>query len=150
MSAIAIGFVMVVFVAGPLGAAAVGAPPYRHAPEGPIYGGSPPSGYPAPYQYDPALWPYLGGYGGWWSDPYGGQLIPAGRLILRVEPSEAEVSVDGLRLARREDDSYQIGVLVGAHRVSIRAEGYEPYDGVVDVAAGQGINLTVTLKGRDH
>lgn len=124
----------------------VEAPSYGTAPEGSLYGGPYP---PPPYWYYPN--PYYP-----WSPPQGyyrpppqeehqSQLIPAGRLILLVDPVSAEVSVDGLRLTQLSDLSYAVGLLVGKHKVLIRAEGYESYEEAVNIPGGQHILRTIRL-----
>ena len=70
-------------------------PAYGPPPQGDIYGGPYP---PPPYPYSPYPWPPppQGLYAPRPADPFGGQLIPAGRLFLLVDPVAAEVFVDGL------------------------------------------------------
>ncbi len=119
-------------------------PSYGPAPGGSIYDGpySPPphwyNRYPRwlpPRPYDPPSR----------RDFYRSQLIPAGRLILMVDPVSAEVFVDGLRLTQRSDLSYEVGLLVGEHAVTVSAEGYEPYDETIDIPGGQHVVRTIRL-----
>lgn len=124
----------------------VEAPSYSPAPEGSIYGGPYP---PPPYWYYPYPqypWPPPQGY---YPPPsqeeHQSQLIPAGRLILLVDPVSAAVSVDGLRLTQRSDLSYEVGLLVGKHKVLVQAEGYESYEEAVNIPGGQHILRTIRL-----
>jgi hypothetical protein len=120
----------------------VEAPSYGPPPAGTIYGGPypPPYGY-YPYSYYP--WPPQGYYPP--TPVPGSQLIPAGRLYVMVDPVDAEVSVDGLRLRQNNDLSYEVGLLVGQHTLTVRAEGYDPYEEAVDVPGGQHVFRTVRL-----
>lgn len=122
----------------------VDAPSYGQAPGGTIYGGPyyPPSSWYYPYPYYP--WPPSQGYYPPASEPRG-QLIPAGRLLVMVDPVAAEVFVDGLRLRQNNDLSYEVGLLVGQHTLTVRAEGYDPYEEAVDVPGGQHVYRTIRL-----
>jgi hypothetical protein len=121
-------------------------PSYGQTPGGQIYGGPYP---PPPYWYQP--YPYYP-----WPPPQGyyppptqeehqSQLIPAGRLVLLVDPVNAEVSVDGLKLTQRSDLSYEVGLLVGKHKLAVRADGYQSYEEAVDIPGGQQILRTIRL-----
>jgi hypothetical protein len=123
----------------------VEAPSYGRAPGGTIYGGPtdppPPYGY-YPYPYYP--WPPPQGYYPPASEPPS-QLIPAGRLIVLVDPVDAEVWVDGLRLGQNNDLSYEVGLLVGTHTLTVRAEGYDPHEEEIDIRGGRHVFRTVRL-----
>jgi hypothetical protein len=125
------------------------APSYGAPPQGYIYGGPyyPPYPYYS-YPYSPYPWPppSQGLYAPPPDESYGGQLIPAGRLVLLADPVSAEVSVDGLRLTQRSDLSYEVGLLVGKHNVSVKADGFEPYEKTVEIPGGQQVYLTIRLK----
>ena len=123
------------------------------------YGGYPGYGY--------GYWPYYGyGYGfglgfGYW-DPYwygGGYTSPSygsggyssqyrdeGNLRLKVKPREAQVYIDGYYVGVVDafDGVFQkLGLDAGAHKVELRAEGYETAQFEVFVTPGE----TVTYKG---
>ena len=66
-------------------------------------------------------------------------------MVLVVEPGIAEVSIDGYRLSQSKNLSYEMGLLVGRHRVEARAEGYEVYQKEVDIAAAQRVFLLIKL-----
>jgi hypothetical protein len=121
----------------------VEAPSYGRAPGGTIYGGPypPPYGY-YPYPYYP--WPPSQGYYPPAFEPPS-QLIPAGRLFVMVDPVDAEVFVDGLRLRQNSDLSYEVGLLVGQHKLTVRAEDYQPFEEAIDIPAGQHVVRTVRL-----
>lgn len=120
------------------------APSYGPAPGGTIYGGPypPPSYWYYPYPYYP--WPPSPADYPPASEPRS-QLIPAGRLLVMVDPVDAEVFVDGLRLRQNNDLSYEVGLLVGKHTLMVRAEGYDSYEEAVDVPGGQHVFRTIRL-----
>jgi hypothetical protein len=133
----------------------VEAPSYSPAPEGSLYGGPypPPPYWYYPYPYYP--WPPpQGHYPTHPQEEHQSQLIPAGRLILLVDPVSAEVSVDGLQLTQRSDLSYEVGLLIGKHKVLVQAEGYEPHVEAVNIPGGQHILRTIRLNpvkpGENH
>jgi hypothetical protein len=126
------------------------APSFGPPPRGYIYGGP----YVPSYPYMPPLY---GTYG--WSpsypyyppapEEYGGQkLIPAGRLMILVDPVSAEVYVDGLLLKQLADLSYEVGLLEGRHEIEVRAKGFESYREEVEIPGGRRIFLTVRLDKR--
>ena len=96
--------------------------------------------------------PYDSGYGyshyGYGRSRYEGygQTGPVGQLRLKVKPAEGQVYVDGYYVG--EVDSFdgvmqRLSIEAGAHRVEIRATGYETVSFDVMVAPGE----TVTYKG---
>lgn len=123
----------------------VEAPSYGRTPGGTIYGGPtyPPSPYWSyPYPYYP--WPPSQSYQPPMETPRS-HLIPAGRLIILVDPVDAEVLVDGLRLSQNNDLSYEVGLLVGTHMLTVRADGYDPYEEAVEIPGGQHVFRTIRL-----
>ena len=112
------------------------------------------------YFYDPFMWGYASpyAYGGYY-DPYGGygggyggssysrqQYRDTGSLRLKVKPTHGQVYVDGYYVG--EVDSFdgifqRLTLDAGAHRIEIRADGYETAQFEVMVIAGE----TVTYKG---
>ena len=122
---------------------------------------SPGYGFGVGYFYDPWMWGHSSpfGYGGYY-DPYGsyggygggggtysrGQYDQVGSLRLKVKPEHGQVYVDGYYVG--EVDSFdgvfqKMPIEGGAHRIEIRAEGYEPAQFEVMVIPGE----TVTYKG---
>lgn len=118
-------------------------PSYGPPPSGYIYGGR----YAQPFWYY-QLYPLLPPPGYYPSTPpqtYSSPLIPAGRLILLVDPVSAEVMVDGLILTQRSDLSYEVGLLVGIHRIMVQEEGYGTYEEAIDIPGGQHVFRTIRL-----
>lgn len=116
------------------------------------YGYSPYYGFPGYglgfgyFGYDPYL------YGGGYSYPsygaggYSSQYREVGNLRLKVKPSHAQVYVDGYYVGVVDsfDGVFQkLGIEAGAHRIELRAEGYETVQFEVLVTPGE----TVTYKG---
>lgn len=114
-------------------------------------------GFGVGYFYDPWMWGYTPGY----YDPYyyggygsgggyvryrEGEYRPVGSLRLKVQPRDAQVYVDGYYVG--EVDSFdgvfqKLTIEEGAHRVEIRAPGYETAQFEVMIIPGE----TVTYKG---
>jgi hypothetical protein len=117
---------------------------------GTYYGGYYPWGYGGlglggyyglydPWWYDPFYYGG-GGYGGYYDSGY------AGRLRLRVKPSDAEVFVDGYYAGEVDefDNVFQhLSIETGPHRIEIREEGYEPLNFEVRILPGR----TITYRG---
>ncbi len=72
-------------------------------------------------------------------------LIPAGNLLLLVEPPQAEVFVDGYPLQPNPDLSYEIGLLQGEHQVEVTAEGYAPFQRMLTIEGGRMLRLNIRL-----
>ncbi|MEP6915303.1 MAG: PEGA domain-containing protein [Acidobacteriota bacterium] len=112
-------------------------------------------GYGDPYGYDSYGSAGGGGYGygGGYGDPYQGggassgeRYRGSGSLRLKVKPADAQVFVDGyfIGVVDSFDGAFQrLGVEAGAHKVQLKAEGYEPTQFDVMVTPGE----TVTYKG---
>ena len=95
------------------------------------------------YGYDPY---YSGYYGGGGSGYYRSSRYDTGSLRLKVKPADAKVYIDGyfVGIVDGFDGVFQrLAVEAGAHRVEIRADGYEPAQFEVLITAGE----TVTYKG---
>jgi hypothetical protein len=108
------------------------------------YGGYYPGGYG--YYGDP--YGYSGGYYGGYYDPWYGAYPSSGQtyssageegaLRLKIKPKEAEVYVDGyyVGIVDEFDGVFQkLHIETGAHRIEIRAPGYEPLTFDVRIAA---------------
>ena len=127
-------------------ALAVALSPMAAAEPGYVYD----SPYAAPYYYAPYPYYYPWGgprsvYGPSEGDFGGDAVIPAGRLVLLVDPVTADVFVDGRKLNPRNDLTYQVGLLVGPHEVEVKADGFRAYKNTVDLQAGRRMVLTVRL-----
>jgi PEGA domain len=105
------------------------------------------------FAYDPFMFGgydyYGGGYGGYGggysSGGYSSQ-YDVGNLRLKVKPNEAQVYVDGYFVGPVDsfDGIFQkLGIEAGAHRIELRAEGYETVQFEVLITPGE----TVTYKG---
>jgi hypothetical protein len=114
---------------------------------GTYYGGYYPWGYGGL-----GLGGYYGLYDPWWYDPFyygGGGYYSSGyhgRLRLKVEPSDAEVYVDGYYAGEVDefDNIFQhLSIESGPHRIEVREEGYEPLTFEVRIVPGR----TITYRG---
>ena len=99
---------------------------------------------------------YPGYYGGYYlpppygqdrasSSPYDFDIKPAGRLQVSVQPRDAQVFVDGLRLQPIESALFDIGLLVGAHTVRVLKPDYQPYVSDVAIETAKTTTLSVEL-----
>lgn len=70
----------------------------------------------------------------------------AGRLMFLVDPVQAEAFVNGYRLSRHADLSYEISLLAGEHHLEVRAEGYEPHQRTIEIRGGEQIRLIIYLE----
>jgi hypothetical protein len=102
-----------------------------------------------PFWFDPYYDPYYSGGGGYYGGG-GGYSYRAfrdtGSLRLKIKPRDAKVYIDGYYVGVVDsfDGLFQkLGVDSGAHRVEIRAEGFEPLQFEVLITPGE----TVTYKG---
>jgi hypothetical protein len=82
-------------------------------------------------------------------DPRGGQGSSAyGSLAIRVQPGDAEVSIDGEPWrGPGGQDRLVVEVAEGSHTVEIRKTGYRTYVTQVEVRRGQSTPLNVSLRG---
>jgi hypothetical protein len=102
--------------------------------------------YP-PYPY----YPYGGGS---WAvftpktstSPYPATVKAAGRVMIHVDPVDAEVYLDGLKLQQMQDLSYQIVLLSGNHTLLVKKDGYKEQSHNIEVPAGGGIIVPVELE----
>ncbi|MDH3279801.1 MAG: PEGA domain-containing protein [Gammaproteobacteria bacterium] len=96
------------------------------------------------YYYPYRAYPYSGPE----PAPEFGAINPAGRLIVTTQPADATVLVDGYPLARAADNTYQKGLLVGQHRLEVRAPGFAAHHQDVDIRVGNHHRLDITLNPR--
>jgi hypothetical protein len=78
--------------------------------------------------------------------PYPMQVNPAGRLLILVNPVDAEVYVDGVRLQQRDDLSYEVGLLAGPHQLDVRKDGYKAFSKRLDILPGGGMYVPIALE----
>lgn len=110
---------------------------YRH------YGSSGWSGYYPPYPPHLIYPPYYEPRKPWYEDE---PPIPAGRLMLLVDPVEAQAYLNGYPLQRHPDLSYEVGLLQGEHQIEVKAEGYVRYNKTVNIQGGERVSLTIRLE----
>jgi hypothetical protein len=75
-----------------------------------------------------------------------------GSLVFRVQPTGAEVLIDGERWQGPVEASERLIVQVseGSHRVEIRKDGFAPFTTTVQVHRGETMPLNVSLPPRDR
>jgi hypothetical protein len=66
--------------------------------------------------------------------------------VILTNPIDADVYVDGVRLQRQPNLSYDVGLLAGSHQVDIRREGFKPFSYKVEIPPGGGMVLPVELE----
>lgn len=70
----------------------------------------------------------------------------SGTLAIRVQPSDADVLIDGERWrSTTTNDPLMVQVSPGAHRIEIRKDGYRTYSEDVNVSGGTAVTLNVSL-----
>jgi len=112
-----------------------GAPEYRGRPQGPP---------PGPYGPGPGRTPPPGGRT--MPPEAGGEATRFGTLALRVQPADADVSIDGEQWRGPEgQDRLTVQLAAGPHRIEIRKPGYEPYSTEVQIRRGETTPLNVSL-----
>ena len=81
--------------------------------------------------------------------PRGGQAASAyGALSIRVQPADAEVSIDGDNWrGPGGQDRLVVEVAEGSHTVEVRKAGYRTYVTQVEVRRGETTPLNVSLRG---
>jgi hypothetical protein len=72
-----------------------------------------------------------------------------GTLVLRVQPGDAEVSIDGQRWVTSGSGEFELQIPAGRHRVEVEREGYQQFSADVDVRDGEPTPFNVSLsRGR--
>jgi PEGA domain-containing protein len=81
-------------------------------------------------------------------DPRGGPASGYGTLAVRVQPNDAEVSIDGEPWrGPAGQDRLNVEVAEGSHTVEIRKAGFRTYITQVEVRRGETTPLNVSLRG---
>jgi hypothetical protein len=82
-------------------------------------------------------------------DPRGGPSTSAyGTIAIRVQPADAEVSIDGENWrAPGGQERLVVDVAEGSHTVEIRKTGFRTYVTQIDVRRGESTPLNVSLRG---
>jgi hypothetical protein len=75
-----------------------------------------------------------------------------GSLAIRVQPSDAKVTIDGTEWRGAADDTGEILIQVppGRHRIELRREGFETFSTEVDVRPGVTTPVNVLLQSREE
>lgn len=74
-----------------------------------------------------------------------------GQLVIRVQPSGAEVYIDGERwLTPDTADRMVVNVAEGRHHIEIHKAGYDSFSTEIDVQRGETTPLNVSLPQRGH
>jgi len=69
----------------------------------------------------------------------------AGTIVLRVQPTEAEILIDGERWTSSDDVRLVIQVSAGRHHVEVRKTGYRTLSTDIDVRGGSTTPLNISL-----
>jgi hypothetical protein len=79
--------------------------------------------------------------------PAPSQDVRGGSILLRVQPADTEVTIDGEHWdgPSSTNDRLVIQVSEGRHRVEVRKDGYAPFSTEVDIQRGQSLPLNVSL-----
>jgi hypothetical protein len=68
-----------------------------------------------------------------------------GALTIRVQPSNADVTVDGERWESSDEGQFDLNLSAGRHRVEVSLPGYRPFSAEVEVREGEPTPLNVSL-----
>ena len=69
-----------------------------------------------------------------------------GTLVIRVQPADAQILIDGERWDASEGGSrLSVELADGSHRIEVRRDGYRPYTANVRISRGQTETLNVSL-----
>jgi hypothetical protein len=68
-----------------------------------------------------------------------------GTIQLRVQPTGAEVRIDGLRWVSSDGQHFVVDLPAGRHRVDVFLEGYQRFSDVVPIREGETLRLNVSL-----
>jgi hypothetical protein len=79
-----------------------------------------------------------------------GEASAFGALVIQVQPSDADVLIDGERWRGPQGEERLVVQLPeGPHRIEIRKDGFQPYSGSIDIRRGETSPLNVSLPRRD-
>jgi hypothetical protein len=68
-----------------------------------------------------------------------------GTLSVRVQPADAEISIDGERWEAPGGERIVVQLSEGTHRIEVRKDGFRTYTSTVRVRAGETTTLNVSL-----
>jgi uncharacterized membrane protein len=66
-------------------------------------------------------------------------------LDIFVQPTSAEVTIDGQRWATSDEGHFMVQVPAGKHRVEVRKSGYREFATEIEVGDGETVPLNVSL-----
>lgn len=95
-----------------------------------------------PY-YRPYYWVY---YNQQEDSPYKIEVKPAGRILIHVEPSDAQAYIDGRKLQQLPDLTFQAALFAGSHHIDIIKEGYKKFSEDVTIHPAGGLVIPVRLE----
>jgi hypothetical protein len=73
------------------------------------------------------------------------EAVGFGTLDIFVQPTSAEVTIDGQRWATSDEGHFMVQVPAGKHRVEVRKSGYRQFMTEIEVGEGQTVPLNVSL-----
>jgi hypothetical protein len=62
-----------------------------------------------------------------------------------VQPSDADILIDGDRWTGNGDDRLVVQLSPGQHRIEVRKDGYRPFSTDLEIRAGESAPLNVSL-----
>lgn len=74
-------------------------------------------------------------------------IVPAGAISVRVEPSDAEVLIDGhaVKVDGNSGLSEKVGYPVGQHKLEALKTGFKPYAGEIELRQASEVHLDIKL-----
>jgi hypothetical protein len=73
------------------------------------------------------------------------EAVGFGTLDIFVQPTSAEVTIDGQRWATSDEGHFMVQVPAGKHRVEVRKSGYREFATEIEVGDGETVPLNVSL-----
>jgi hypothetical protein len=73
------------------------------------------------------------------------EAVGFGTLDIFVQPTSAEVTIDGQRWVTSDEDHFMVQVPAGKHRIEVKKSGYRQFTTEIEVADGQTVPLNVSL-----
>lgn len=78
--------------------------------------------------------------------PASGESSNVGALVIRVQPSDADILIDGERWRGPQGEERLVVQLPeGTHRIEIQKDGFQSYSGSIDIRRGETSPLNVSL-----
>jgi uncharacterized membrane protein len=73
------------------------------------------------------------------------EAVGFGTLDIFVQPTSAEITIDGQRWVTSDEGHFMVQVPVGKHRVEVSKSGYRQFTSEIEVGEGQTVPLNVSL-----